>query len=168
MSAIPDMQWCLPLRRQHMAGVFVVSATASGATKLQASTPRRKLDRTRRILFGKASTSQARVTTTPGRSGRSYVLCLSPAISKRPNGSTWPAAFCSAIRIGPRLPSSWPRIAPSPSVRPTATSSRHSDSSTAMSKCRLPSSFRVVSSSDSATPRLRRFGRIDLERGRQP
>ena len=78
---------------------------------------------------------------------------------KRPSGSTWPAPFCSGIRIGPRLPSNWPGIAPSPSARPIATSSRHNDSSTqsrsAMSKYPSPSSFRAVSYGDSAPTPLR-------------
>src|SRR5271157_5362301 len=87
------------------------------------------------------------------------VKCLAPALSKRPNGSTWPATFCSGIRIGPKLPSNWPGIAPSPSARPIATSSRHNDSSTqsrsAMPKCPSLSSFRAVSYSDSAPTPLR-------------
>jgi hypothetical protein len=57
------MQWCLPLRRQHDAGALVVSAKVSGATKLQASTPSMKLDRTRRILGWNACTSPAYVTS---------------------------------------------------------------------------------------------------------
>jgi len=45
------MQWCFPLRRQQVGVASVVNANAIGATKLQASTLTRKLDRTRRIAI---------------------------------------------------------------------------------------------------------------------
>lgn len=45
------MQWCFPLRRQQAGVATVVTANASGATKLHTSTPMTRLAKTRRIVI---------------------------------------------------------------------------------------------------------------------
>jgi hypothetical protein len=63
MPDIPDIQWCLPSRRQHTGVPLFAAAKAIGATKLQAITASTRLATKRRILMCDGSTSQPTVTT---------------------------------------------------------------------------------------------------------
>jgi hypothetical protein len=54
---VPDMQWCLPFRRQHAEGAVPVAAKANGARKLQTVMESTKRATVRRISLH-AITSQ--------------------------------------------------------------------------------------------------------------
>src|SRR6267143_3050907 len=58
---VPDMQWCLPFRRQHAEGAVPVIPKANGARKLQTVTESTKRATVRRISLH-ANTSQPYVT----------------------------------------------------------------------------------------------------------
>jgi len=58
MPDIPDMQWCLPFRRQQAGVEFPAEASAKGATQVHATIQRTKLAITRRIDFRDSSTSR--------------------------------------------------------------------------------------------------------------
>jgi hypothetical protein len=66
MSEVPDMQWCLPFRRQHAEGAVPVIPKANGARKLQTATESTKRATLRRISLH-ANTSQPYVTNEPPR-----------------------------------------------------------------------------------------------------
>jgi hypothetical protein len=63
MPDIPDIQWCLPSRRQHAGVSLPAAAKAIGATKLQAITASTRLATIRRILIPDGSTPQLPETT---------------------------------------------------------------------------------------------------------
>jgi hypothetical protein len=57
MTEVPDMQWCLPFRRQHAEGAVPAIPKAKGARKLQTVTESTKWATVRRISLH-ANTSQ--------------------------------------------------------------------------------------------------------------
>ena len=64
MPEVPDMQWCLPFRRQHAEGAVPVIPKANGAKKLQSVIESTKRATVRRISLH-ANTSQPYVTNQP-------------------------------------------------------------------------------------------------------
>jgi len=66
MPEVPDMQWCLPFRRQHAEGAVPVIPKANGASKLQTVTESTKRATVRRISLH-PNTSQPYVTNEPPR-----------------------------------------------------------------------------------------------------
>ena len=66
MPEVPDMQWCLPFRRQHAEGAVPVIPKAKGASKLQTVTESTKRATVRRISLH-ANTSQPYVTNEAPR-----------------------------------------------------------------------------------------------------
>jgi hypothetical protein len=50
MPDIPDMQWCLPLRRQHCGVLATVDANAKGTSTPHAFSAKTKMASNRRIL----------------------------------------------------------------------------------------------------------------------